>query len=109
MVSHTAPATTAAPPTPIPIFCHVCMYWVVVLLPELLLHLTLVLRRRVLQCYPVADYTSTHTSNGGQQANDLRSVFEGEAQTFPAPPGARTAPHTTLNFTVISKRNKAIC
>src|ERR1700687_3814881 len=110
MVSHTAPARTAAPPTPIPIFCHVfiCAGAPVRLLGRIL-HLTLVLRRNALQCYPVADYTSRHIADGGQQSNDLRSVFAGEAQTLPAQAGARTAPHTTLNFTVISKRNKAIC
>jgi hypothetical protein len=49
------------------------------------------------------------TTSGVQQANDLRSVFQGEVQTLPVQAGAQTEPHTTPNFTVISNRNKAIC
>jgi len=36
-------------------------------------------------------------------------MFEGEVQTLAIEAGARTAPPTTPNFTVISMWNKAVC
>lgn len=44
-----------------------------------------------------------------QRVNNRQNAFCGEAQIPPAQAGARTAPHTTVNFTVIPKQNKAIC
>jgi len=43
---------------------------------------------------PVADYTSRHIAGGGQQSNDLRSVFQGEGPNYYSP-GRRPdrAPH----------------
>src|SRR5882762_1955287 len=82
IVNHAAPARTAAPPTPIPIFCHIFMCWGLGLLLLQLRRLTLVLRREPLRSSTAADSTSRHTTDGGRQANDLRIVFEGVAQTF---------------------------
>jgi hypothetical protein len=74
-----------------------------------LLHLTLELRRETLPRFAAADDASKRTADGGQQGNDLRSVFEGEVQTLPIKAGARTVRDTTPNFTFIPDPNKAIC